>query len=119
MTETLLLILLSTGMGLYHDINKPTEYSLKMEDGSNTHVILQKNNKYACPLNCGVNHVHHAIMCEDDKDLENQLVYHISRSEDDGFAFYCSFQKILSMHKMSPGNAKDDIPEVVSAYKNK
>ena len=51
--------------------------------------------------------------------LENQLVYHISKSEEDGFAFYCSFQKILSMHKMSPGNAKDDIPEVVSASKNK
>ena len=118
MTETLLLLLLSVGMGLYHDVNKPTEYALNMEDGSNAHVILQKNSKYACPLHCGTDHVHHAIMCENDEKLkDHQMVYHISRIEDEGFAFYCSFQKILSMNKMTPRNAQKDIPDIVSASK--
>ena len=116
MTETLLLLLLSVGMGLYHDVNKPTEYALNMEDGSNAHVILQKNSKYACPLRCGVDHVHHAIMCENDEKLkDHQMVYHISRSEDEGFAFYCSFQKILSMNKMTPRNTQKNLPDIVSA----
>ena len=119
MTETLLLILLSAITGFYHDINKPTEYALKMEDGSNAYVILQNNNKYACPLNCGIDHIHYAIVCENNKDLQHQLVYHISKPENDGFAFYCSLQKILSMNKITPGNTKKDIPEVVSASKKK
>ena len=118
MTETLLLLLFSVGMGLYHDENKPIEYALNMEDGSNAHVILQKNSKYACPLHCGVDHVHHAIMYENDNNSkEHKMVYHISRVEGDGLVFYCSFQKILSMNKMTPKNAQKNIPDIVSASK--
>ena len=120
MSETLLLILLSVGMGFYHDANKPTEYALSMEDGSKTHIILQKNSQYACPLHCGVDHVHHAIVYENnDKINDYKSVYHISKIENNDFALYCSFQKILSMSKMTPGSAKKDMPDVVSASKEK
>ena len=43
MTGTILLIILAAGIGIFHDTNKPTEYELSMEDGSNTYVVLQKN----------------------------------------------------------------------------
>ena len=120
MSETLLLILLSVGMGFYHDVNKPTEYALSMEDGSKTHIILQKNSKYACPLHCGVDHVHHAIVYEDHSQTnDHQSVYHISNIKDNDFALYCSFQKILSMNKLAPRGAKKDMPDVVSASKEK
>ena len=36
MVETLFLIIMAVGIGLFHDTNKPTEYELSMEDGSNT-----------------------------------------------------------------------------------
>ena len=45
MTGTILLIILATGVGIYHDVNKPTEYELNMEDGTNELVVLQKNNQ--------------------------------------------------------------------------
>ena len=121
MKETLLMLILSAGMGIYHDANKPTEYTLRMEDGSQAHVILQNNSKYACPLYCGVDHVHHAIMCKNEHEVSiNPSVYHISKIEND-LAFYCSFSlhKILSMNKMSPRSAKDELPDVVAAAQDK
>ena len=47
MSSTIILLILATGIGIYHDTNKPTEYELKMEDGTNKYVVLQKNSKYA------------------------------------------------------------------------
>ena len=43
MTGTILLIILATSVGIYHDNNKPTEYQLNMEDGSNTNIDEFKN----------------------------------------------------------------------------
>ena len=75
MVETLLLIIMASGIGIYHDTNKPTEYELNMEDGSNTHIVLQKNSQYACPLYCEVDHIHHAVLYKDEKRIdENKSV---------------------------------------------
>ena len=116
MTGTILLIILAAGIGIYHDTNKPTEYELSMEDGSNVYVVLQKNSQYACPLYCEVDHVHHAVVCKDAKHIENnQLVYHISEKNENGFSLYCSTNKILSMTRFVGKATKDQIPDVVSA----
>ena len=86
MTGTILLIIIAAIMGIYHDTNKPTAYELTMEDGSNTHVVLQKNSQYACPLYCDVDHIHHAVVCKDEQMLTDiQSVYHISEN---GLFFY-------------------------------
>ena len=50
MVETLFLIIMAAVIGLYQEANKPTEYELSMEDGTNTEVILQKNSSYSCPV---------------------------------------------------------------------
>ena len=121
MSETLLILILSASMGIYHDANKPTKYVLSMEDGSQSHVILQKNSQYACPLHCGVDHIHHAIICNEDYEIEeSKTVYHISKIDND-LAFYCSFslQKILSMNKMTPRTKRDELPDVMSASNEK
>ena len=116
MTGTILLIILAAGIGIFHDTNKPTEYELSMEDGSNIYVVLQKNSQYACPLYCEIDHVHHAVMCKDEKHIEdNQFVYHISEKNGNGFSFYCSTNKILTMTRFVGKTAKDQIPDVVSA----
>ena len=41
MIETLFIIIIGAGIGLYQEANKPTEYELNMEDGTNTEVVLQ------------------------------------------------------------------------------
>ena len=116
MIETLLLIIMASGIGIYHDTNKPTEYELNMEDGSNTHIVLQKNSQYACPLYCEVDHIHHAVLYKDEKQIEdNKSVYHISKENESGFSFYCSTKKILSMSRLTIKTAKKNLPDVVSA----
>ena len=116
MVETLFLIIIGAGIGIYHDTNKPTEYELSMEDGSNTHVVLQKNNNYACPLYCEIDHIHYAVIYKDENQIaNNQFVYHISEKNENGISFYCSTKKILSMSKFVGKTAKDQIPDVVSA----
>ena len=116
MVETLFLIIMAAGIGIYHDTNKPTEYELSMEDGSNTHVVLQKNSQYACPLYCESDHIHYAIMCKNDMHInKNQSVYHITNKGETDLAIYCSIKKILSMHRLSPRAVKNKLPDVVSA----
>ena len=116
MTGTILLLILAAGIGIYHDTNKPTEYELSMEDGSNTHVVLQKNSQYACPLYCEVDHIHHAVMYRSQNQLAfSQSVYHISEKNENGISLYCSTRRILSMVRFIPGTSKDEIPDVVSA----
>ena len=116
MEETILIIILAVGIGIYHNTNKPTEYELNMEDGSNTHVVLQKNSSYACPLYCKVDHIHHAVLCKDENQIEqNQFVYHISEKNENGIAIYCSTKKILSMSKFVAKTSRDKLPDVMSA----
>ena len=116
MKETLLLIIIAAGIGIYQDINKPTHYELNMEDGSNTYVILQKNSSYACPLYCKVDHVHHAVVWSDENSAgNNQFVYHISAKSENGSAIFCSTKKILSMTKLASNASKEKLPDVMSA----
>ena len=114
MVQTILLIIMASGLGIYNYVNKPTEYKLNMEDGSNTHVVLQKNSSYACPLYCEVEHMHHAVICNNENQINNnQFVYHISEKNENGVSIYCSTKKILSMSKFIP-TTKDKLPDIVS-----
>ena len=115
--ETVILLILSVGFGIFHDTNKPTQYALKMEDGSETNIILQKNSQYACPLYCGIDHVHHAIVYDNANQIENdsKLVYHISKAGENIFAIYCSDKKILSMNKLTPRISREEIPDAINA----
>ena len=102
------------GIGIYHTDNKPTEYELNMEDGSNTYVVLQKNSSYACPLYCEVDHIHYAVMCKDESQIKNnQFVYHISEKNENGISLFCSTKKILYMSRFVP-RTSDKLPDVVN-----
>ena len=118
--ETFLIILIATGIGIYHDTNKETRYTLSMEDGSQTHIILKNDNHYACPLYCEADHIHHAIVCDNDSDTnQHQSVYHISKLAQDDLGLFCSYRKILSMQKWKARTSRDELPDVVSASENK
>ena len=120
MVETICLIIMAAGIGFYQDINKPTQYELKMEDGTNTYVMLQKNNLYACPLYCAVDHSHYAVICNNNNQIAlNKFVYHITEKKENVAAIYCSTKKILSMSRFIPHTAKDKHPDVVTASTEK
>ena len=40
MVETLFLIIMAAGIGLYQDMNKPTQFELNMEDGTHAEIVL-------------------------------------------------------------------------------
>ena len=69
--ETTILIILAASMGFFHNANKSTEYALTMEDGSKEHVILKKNSQYACPIYCDTDHIHKAILCSENKSIDD------------------------------------------------
>ena len=116
MVTTILLIITAVGFGIYHTDNKPTEYELNMEDGSNTYVVLQKNSSYACPLYCKADHIHHAVICKNsDQITQNQFVYHISVMGKNDVGVYCSLKKFISMNKITPKTIKEDTPDIVTA----
>ena len=115
MVETLFLIIMAVGIGLYQNINKPTQYELNMLDGTHTKVVLQKNSSYSCPVYCEANHVHIAVSCDDNciTDHKNYHLHNVTKI-DEGFATFCS-KKIIAMNKIS---AKKKLPDVVSSSKS-
>ena len=118
--ETFLIILIATSIGIYHDTNKPTRYTLNMENGSKTHIMLQNNSYYACPILCETNHIHHAVVCKDEFAInQNQSVYHILKENQDNEGLFCSYMKILSMKKWTAKPSSDELPDVVSAAQDK
>ena len=115
MVETLFLVIMGAGIGLYQDMNKPTQFELNMEDGTNTEVVLQKNSSYSCPVYCETDHIHIAVSCYENciTDHKNYHLHNVTKI-DAGFATFCS-KKIIAMNKIS---AKKKIPDVVSASKS-
>ena len=114
MIQTILVLAIGAGIGIYHDATKPTKYELEMEDGSQTQVILQKNNLYACPVYCEVDHVHNAVTCKGacKQDHVNFHLHNVTKIEE-GTATFCS-KKIIAMSRM---RSKEKLPDIVSAYR--
>ena len=115
MVETVFLIIMAAVIGLYQEANKPTEYELSMEDGTNTEVILQKNSSYSCPVYCEADHIHIAVSCENKckTDHKNYHLHNVTEI-DEGFATFCS-QKIIAMNKIS---TKKKLPDILSTFKS-
>ena len=114
MIETVIIIIMAAGIGFYHDTNKPTQYELNMEDGTQTEVVLQKNSNYACPLYCEVDHIHIAVTCKDRCHAHHENFHlHNVTGVDNGFATFCS-KKIIAMNKIT---TKRKLPDIVSSSK--
>ena len=114
MIETVIIIIMASGIGLYHDTNKPTQYELNMEDGTQTEVVLQKNSNYACPLYCEADHIHIAVTCKDRCHTHHENFHlHNVTEVDNGFSTFCS-KKIIAMNKIT---TKRKLPDIVSSSK--
>tara|TARA_Y100000588_G_C13865424_1_gene758022 strand:+ start:189 stop:533 length:345 start_codon:yes stop_codon:yes gene_type:complete len=112
MIQTILILFIGAGIGVYHDATKPTKYELQMVDGTQTQVILQKNSHYACPVYCEVDHVHNAVSCKGacKQSHKNFHLHNVTKIEE-GTATFCS-KKIIGMSRM---RSKDKLPDVISA----
>lgn len=114
MIETVIIIIMAAGIGLFHNTNKPTQYELNMEDGTQAEVVLQKNSSYACPLYCEADHIHIAVTCKNNcQDHHKNFHLHNMTEIDNGFATFCS-KRIIAMNKIT---AKRKLPDIVSTSK--
>ena len=115
MVENLFLIIMAAGIGLYQDMNKPTQFELNMEDGTHAEIVLQKNSSYSCPVYCETNHIHIAVSCVGNckTDHKNYHLHNVTEI-DEGFATFCS-KKIIAMNKIS---TKKKLPDILSTSKS-
>ena len=95
------IIILATGVGFVYDSNRPTQYDLVMDDGSSREIIIDKT--YSCPLQCKVDHIHHAKKCESScaKD-HNNFHIHSYKEMNKTTTFSLNYKKknIVSMSKV-------------------
>jgi len=95
------IIILATGVGFIYDSNRPTQYDLIMDDGSSREIIIDKT--YSCPLQCKVDHIHHAKKCESScaKDHGNFHI-HSYKEMNKTTTFSLNYKKknIVSMSKV-------------------
>ena len=116
---TIVIIVIATGIGIFNDVYKKTEYELKMEDGTTERVMLQTKSSYACPLYCKTDHVHQAVMVPNGSKLaDNSSLYHIYEGRENVLAMYCSNRNILSMNKLKDKKTKE-MPDIVNASQSK
>ena len=83
MSETIIIALICTSLGLLNDAKKPKEYSLELEGGKSENVLIESNGKYACPTYCSTDHLHTAILCNSDIDndcSDNHNSYQVNTS---------------------------------------
>ena len=116
MVQSLFLVIMVMGIGLFQNMNKPAQFELNMEDGTHTEIVVQRNSTYSCPVYCEADHVHIAITCNENCKTyhENYHLHNVTKI-DAGFATFCS-KKILTMNKIA---TKQKIPDIFNASKSK
>jgi len=68
-TELLLTVLISLGIGKISEHQSPRYYDIETIDGSMYSIKIEKRTKYACPVHCRTDHYHNVIIEEDKINL--------------------------------------------------
>ena len=83
--ELLMTLLIAFGIGKYSESKAPKYYEIITEEGKSYNIQVDKEQKYACPLYCGADHYHRALLL-DERDIEEFLdFYNIEGFQNDNF----------------------------------
>ena len=83
--ELLMTLLIAFGIGKYSESKAPKYYEMITEEGKTYNIQVDKEQKYACPLHCGADHYHRALLL-DERDIEEFLdFYNIEGFQSDNF----------------------------------
>ena len=120
MSETIIIALICTSLGLLNDAKKPKEYSLELAGGKSENVLIESNGKYACPTYCSTDHLHTAILCNSDINSEcsdNHNSYQVNTSVISKEKMSFKGQIVLAMERVE--NVKQKKPSVTQALVSK
>ena len=67
--ELIMSIVFVLGIGKYSESKAPKLYQMITEDGKTHNVQVEKNQKNVCPLHCGADHYHRALLLDNDIDI--------------------------------------------------
>ena len=116
MSETILIALIACSVGLFNDANKPKQYSLELAGGKSENILIESNGKYACPTYCATEHLHTALMCEQECDHEHDgYQVHTSLLPDKGILF--NGKTVLAMELVQ--NPKSKVKKVNQTMESK
>ena len=105
MSETILIALIACSVGFFNDANKPKQYSLELASGESENILIETNGKYACPTYCEINHLHTAIMCEDDcSHNHDSYQVHTSLQPNEKISF--NGETVLAMKRVQASKKK-------------
>ena len=60
--ELIMTLLIVFGVGKYSESKAPKYYEIITEEGKSYNIQIDKKQKYACPLHCGADHYHKALI---------------------------------------------------------
>ena len=72
--DLIITLILALGIGKISDIHSAKNYDLITSEGKTMNISIEKNAKYACPIHCGSDHYHKAVM-SDHKINESDIFY--------------------------------------------
>jgi len=112
MSETIIIALICTSLGLLNDAKKPKEYSLELAGGQSENVLIQSNGKYACPKYCATDHLHTAILCESECDHDHDS-YQVNTSISPIEKISFNGQIVLAMERVSSKKKKPSVTQTM------
>ena len=105
MSETIILLTAAISIGFFHDTRKPKEYTLELENGKFENVLIEDNGKYACPTYCATEHLHTAMICNDNcKTVDD--AYQIQTSNHPDLSISFNGQTVLAMERVESKKGK-------------
>ncbi len=96
-------LLIVLGIGKYSESKAPKYYEIITEEGKSHNIQIDKEQKYACPLHCGADHYHKALLL--DKEVEEFLdFYTIEGFQTDNF--YLNSYAVIDAEQIKMDNGK-------------
>lgn len=109
--ELIMTLLIVFGIGKYSESKAPKYYEIITEQGKSYNIQIDKEQKYACPLHCGADHYHRALLL--DKEVEDFLdFYNIEGFETDHF--YLNSYAVIDAEQinMDSGKKKQELKKL-------
>jgi len=64
--ELIMTLLIVFGIGKYSESKAPKYYEIITEEGKSHNIRIDTDQKYACPLHCGADHYHQALILKEE-----------------------------------------------------
>ena len=109
--ELVMTLLIVLGIGKYSESKAPSYYEIITEGGKSYNVQIDKEQKYACPLHCGADHYHRALVL--DEEVEEFFDFYNIKGFDSDDSYLNSYAVIdVEEIKIDNGKKKQELKKL-------